>query len=243
MKTIMLERLSGFEVAFAKEQEAILNHLDADYVILRTNSMRRDVLEKMPNLKFMQRWGAGVDIIDIEYAGSRGIPVANTAGSNASSVAELAVCLMLSLYRNIEAINNSVKRGEWIKNSIEQFNNAIDDKLVGIIGLGNIGRKVARILTAMDARVQYYDRKDYSSDERAKDYKPVSLDELLETSDIITLHMPLDETSKNMINASAIAKMKKTAVLINTARGGVVDETALYAALKEGRGGQSASDA
>lgn len=225
-----------FEVVLIKKQEEFDEVLDADYIVLRTLKLPGDLISKMPNLKFIQRWGAGVDNIDIELAGKRGIPVANIAGANANAVAELTLLLMLAVYRNVLPINKSLRDGVWIKNSIDKISYTIDEKKVGIIGMGNIGKLVARYVTAMNAQVLYYDIDGRIHDEEeVSSYQAVSLDELLRESDIVTLHIPLNESTHYMIGKDQIEKMKQNAILINAARGGVVNEADLLNALKENK--------
>ena len=237
VREIMRKNLSkDFEVQFITKQEEFDTALDADYVILRTLKLPGDTINSMPNLKFIQRWGAGVDIIDIETAGKRGIPVANIAGENAPAVAELALTLMLSVYRNVLEINEAMHKGQWIKNSIDKRCFMINEKKVGIIGAGNIGKLIGKYVQALEATVQYYDIKRLTPEqEETLGFQYVSLEELLKTSDIVTLHVPLNETTKYMIGEEQIALMKPSAVLINAARGGVVKEAALLKALKENR--------
>ena len=237
VKEIMRVNLSkDFEVVFITKQEEFETALDADYVILRTLKLPGTTILCMPNLKFIQRWGAGVDIIDIETAGKRGIPVANIAGENAPAVAELALLLMLSVYRNVLSINEALHKGQWIKNSIDKQCYMINEKKVGIIGIGNIGKLVGKYVKALDATVQYYDIRRLTPEQEEKlGFEFVSFEELIKTSDIITLHVPLNETTKYMIDEEQISQMKQNTVLINAARGGVVNENALLKALKENR--------
>jgi len=237
VRKIMFENLSkDYMVSFVLQQEELDAGSDADYLILRTLKLPGSTINQMPNLKFIQRWGAGVDIIDIQTAGERGIPVANIAGENAPAVAELAVLLMLSVYRNILVINNAMHEGQWIKNTIDKQCFMINEKKVGIIGMGNIGKLVGKYVRAMDASVQYYDTKRLSAEKEAEfGFQYVPLEELLETSDIITLHVPRNESTKYMIDENAFSLMKPNVVLINAARGGVVEEQALLKALAEKR--------
>lgn len=237
VKEIMKKNLSkDFEVQFITKQEEFTAALDTDYIILRTLKLPGDTINRMPNLKFIQRWGAGVDIIDIETAGKRGVPVANIAGENAPAVAELALLLMLSVYRNVLAINEALRKGQWIKNSIDKQCYMINEKKVGIIGAGNIGKLIGKYVQALDATVQYCDIRRLTPEQEEKlGFQYVSLEELLKTSDIVTLHVPLNETTKYMIDEEQISLMKPTAILINAARGGVVNENALLKALKENR--------
>ncbi len=226
---------SDFQVASIASPDEFELHLDAQFIILRTINLSAEVIARMPNLKMIQRWGAGVDIIDVDEASKRGIPVANIAGENAPTVAELTVALMLGVYRQTVTIHNALHRGEWIKDGIDKRCFMISDKTVGIIGLGNIGKHLAKITQAMGAQVQYYDTVRCPELEEKMDYRYVALEELLRTSDIVTLHIPLGDETHYIIGAEQLAMMKPSAILINASRGGLVDEKALYKALQENR--------
>lgn len=227
-----------FEVVSIAGTEEFKQHLDAQYVVLRTIPLPADIIEQMPNLKMIQRWGAGVDIIAVDTASARGIPVANVAGENSQTVAELTVGLLLAVYRRIVTIDNALRQGQWIKSTIDKSCFMICDKTVGIVGLGRIGRCVASMLLAFGAKVQYYDPNitdDIRAFEREHPVQAVSLDELLRTSDIVSLHLPLTPENHYIISEKEIAEMKDGAVLLNVARGGLVNQAALYAALKSGK--------
>lgn len=236
-KEQMIETLkTRLEVVCISRPEEFEEHLDAEYVILRTIPLSADVISRMPNLKMIQRWGAGVDIIGVGEASQRGIPVANIAGENADSVAELTIALILAVYRRLITIHEALHEGNWIKNTIDKKCYMVNGKIMGIIGLGNIGSRVAKIAGAMGCRIQYYDEVRRPEEaEKELQARYVSLEELIRTSDIITLHIPLSEKTRHLIGAEQIAQMKSSAVLINAARGGVVDEKALTQALKEER--------
>ena len=238
-KQKMAEDLArDFEVVSIGSTEEFRQHLDAQYVVLRTIPLPADVIEKMPNLKMIQRWGAGVDIIAVDTASARGIPVANVAGENSQTVAELTVGLLLALYRRIVTIDDAMRQGLWIKSSIDKRCFMISGKTVGIVGMGRIGRCVASMLLAFGANVQYCDPNitdEIRTFEREHPVKAVSLDKLLRTSDIVSLHLPLTPENHYIIGEKEIGEMKDGAVLLNVARGGLVDQTALYAALKCGK--------
>lgn len=232
---IMKEYLEkDLEIVRIERQEEFENGLDADYVILRTLKLPAELISKMPNLKFVQRWGVGFDSVDIEFAGKRGIPVANNGGASANAVAELALTLMLSVYRNIIPANQALRRGEWVKGLVGKSSYTIEGKLVGIVGMGRIGSLVGQYVSAMGAKVQYFDLRGEVPGlrERHPDFRLVTLDELLKTSDIVTLHVPLTEETRYLISERELTMMKPTAILINAARGGVVDEAALKKALE-----------
>jgi D-3-phosphoglycerate dehydrogenase len=187
-------------------------------------------------LRFIEKWGIGVDRIDVEAARKKGVPLAITAGSNAGPVAELTIGLILGVYRRLAQVDAALRRGVWLKAEMREIGYQIAGKTVGLVGFGNIGRKVAQRLRGFDCRVAYFDqRRADAATETALGATLVSLERLLAESDIVSLHTPLTPQTGRMINAASIAKMKDGAVLINTARGELVDEKALYDALAAGK--------
>jgi phosphoglycerate dehydrogenase-like enzyme len=186
-----------------------------------------------PKLKLVQTLSAGYNTYDLEAARAAGVPICNNGGANATAVAEHALMLMLAVSRRLIWLHDGVVSGRWRGND---FNAAklyeVEDKVLGIIGLGNIGKKVARRAKAFDMRIQYYDVNRLTGDqEDALGVRFALFQELLRTSDIVTLHVPLDMSTHNLIGEKELAMMKPTAILINTCRGPVVDEVALYNAL------------
>jgi phosphoglycerate dehydrogenase-like enzyme len=235
-KRIMTEILRGFHVECITKEEEFEAHPDADYLIHRTLKMTADTLRKMKSLRFIQRWGVGLDMIDIQTAGKLGIVIAGAVGVNAPAVAELTVGLMLALYRNIVPIHEALHRGEWIKSAVEKQSYMINGKTVGVIGGGNIGMLVGRYVSAMNANVIIYDDFARSPEtEAATGFRFVGLDDLLKTADIVTLHVPLMDSTRHMIDEPQFALMKPGAILVNAARGGIVNEKALLKALDEER--------
>lgn len=237
VKEKIMNLLGGhFNLYFASRQEELLEHPETDYVILRILRMNEKEMDAMPSLKFIQRWGAGVDTVDIKAAGKRGIIVANIAGGNAPAVAEQAVNLMLATLRNTAFIDKNIRDGKWIKSSIEGRSYMLKGKKVGLLGAGNIGRRVAGIVQAFGAEVQYYDIFPLTEElEEKLAMRYVSLETLMKTSDIISIHIPKTDGTYHMIGKAQLESMKPTAVIINTARGGIIDEDALYEQLKEGK--------
>ncbi len=231
-------QLAGEDVQFAlvNTPEAYEKLDDADCMVLRVFKAPRDVIERNAKLKLLCRWGVGYDTVDIACAGEKGVMVTNTPGANAYSVSELAVLLMLAVGRNLMFHNKSIQSGVWSRTLFTDNAVTLNAKKVGIVGGGNIGRQVARKVQAFGAQVQYYDvfrLKPEMEREFAMTY--VSLEELVRTSDVISLHVPLTEDNHHMLDASMIAKMKKNAILVNTARGGLIDDSALLVAIDEGR--------
>ena len=225
-----------FDLVEVNTPEAYDAMTDAEIMILRIFKAPKEVIERNKNLKMILRWGAGFDSVDIETAGARGVLVTNTPGANAGAVSELAVLLMLAVGRRLMCHEDSLRRGEWSKNTFINCSYTLNNKVVGIVGAGNIGRQVARKVQAFGAATQYYDpyRLKPEMEEEFK-LKFTSLDEVLKTSDLITLHVPLTDENKHMINAERIAGMKDGAIIINTARGGLIDDHALAEAVKSGK--------
>ncbi len=209
---------------------------DADIMVLRIFKARQDVIERNKGLKMIIRWGAGFDSVDIEAAGKNGVVVANTPGANAPAVSELAVMLMLAVGRHLIDHMDSLRKGVWSKNTYINQSYTLNRKLVGIIGAGNIGRQTAKKAQAFGAEVQYYDPFRLSPErEQELGLRYVPLETLLKTSDVISLHVPLTDSNRHMIGAEEISQMKDGAILVNTARGGLVDDQALAEAVRSGK--------
>ena len=209
---------------------------DAEIMILRIFKAPEAVIARNPKLKMIMRWGAGFDSVDIETAGKRGILVTNTPGANADAVSELAVLLMLAVGRKLVCHTDCLRKGDWSKNEFINSSYTLMNKTVGILGAGNIGRKVAQRAQAFGAKTVYYDPFRLSEErEKAFHLTYMPLDELLPVCDVITLHLPLTDETKHLIDGAAIEKMKPGAIVINTARGGLVDDCALFAAVQSGK--------
>jgi phosphoglycerate dehydrogenase-like enzyme len=209
---------------------------DVEYAILRVLRMNADTIGKMPRLKLIQRWGVGFEKVDIAAAGKRGIPVAVAPGGNATPVSELAVLLMLAVYRNVVPLHEGIRAGRWEKEKYIDNSFVIRGKTVGLVGCGAIGIQVAQKIKAFGAEVIYYDVVRLPPAEEAKlGLRHVGLDELLTQADIVSLHLPLLDSTRRLIGERAIGLMKPGAVLVNTARGEIVDSAALAAALQSGK--------
>jgi phosphoglycerate dehydrogenase-like enzyme len=233
----LIRELLPPEVAFReiKDQESLDSARDLEIVILRTLKIGGALIEANPGLRLIQRWGAGYDTVDIDAAGKRKIPVAVAAGVNSNAVAEHALLLMLACLRHLTALDASMKRGAWDKAKFAQNSFTIADKTVGLLGCGAIGRLVAEKVRALGARVVYHDAYRLSErEEKTLGIAYASLEEVVASCDILTLHLPLLDSTKNIIDAKALASMKPGSVLVNTSRGGLVDEAALAKALAEG---------
>ncbi|MCA2015302.1 hypothetical protein LDJ79_04210 [Vibrio tritonius] len=200
--------------------------------------------DKAGSLRFVQLLSAGADLLDLEHFKQLNIPVANNGSVNAPTVAEHTILMMLSLLKKLPTHHNSMVNGEWLGHKYALELGELCSKRVGIIGFGNIGQRVARIVKAFGGEVVYTDRGPVDkSIEEEFNTQWLPLDELLKTSDIITLHMPLFESTRNMIDAEQFAMMKPTALLINTARGPIVNQDALINALKNHTIGGAGLDA
>jgi phosphoglycerate dehydrogenase-like enzyme len=217
---------------------------DAEYFLGLARNMGTEFFRSAPKLKLVQLLSAGYDRVDVEAARKAGVPVSNNGGANAIAVAEHTLLLMLAVLKQLVRFHLDVVAGKWRPPaSSEAPVYELSGRTVGVIGLGNIGKKVARRAAAFDARVQYYDIVRLSeAEEDALGVRFVLLSELLRTSDVVTLHVPLNDATRNLIGARELALMKPGAILINTCRGPVVDEAALYQALKDRRIGGAGLD-
>ena len=217
------------------EEEQMEAVRDADFIIVYRAALRERVLRAATKVRLVQLLSAGYDRMNLKLMKELGIPCANNGGANSWAVADHAVLLMLALYKRLVPADRATREGHWDQ-PINGFNTfEMADKLVGVIGFGNIGRQVARRVQAFDASVQYYDEYPLPKErERELNVALVSLDELFLTSDIVTCHTPLTDDTHHLVDAGRIASMKPTAVLINTSRGRVVGEAALIEALQNG---------
>lgn len=203
---------------------------DADILVIANMPLRGEVIRACPKLKLIDVAFTGVDHVDLAAAAERGIRVSNAAGYSTQAVAELAVGMMLSLLRNIPQVETRCRSGQTKQGLV---GSELGSKTVGVVGIGAIGRRTAELCHAFGCRVLGYRRR-FRGDE--PDFMElVSLPELLSRSDIVTLHCPINEDSRALINAGRMKEMKPGAYLINTARGAVVDSAALADALNEGR--------
>lgn len=209
---------------------------DADIVIANKSPLNRETLEDAKNVKLICEFATGFDNCDLAYCSSRGIKVTNVRDYCTGMVAQHTFAMALALSEKLMHYDTYVKSGEY--SSQDRFSNfdipfyELEGKTWGIVGMGHIGRKVASIAKGFGCHVMFHSVTGKSS---CKDYPQVDKDTLLAESDYLSLHCPLSELTKNFIDAYALKKMKKTAVLINVARGKVVDNTALYEALMQGQ--------
>ena len=212
-----------------------------DAVIVRSSTtITREALARTERLRVIGRAGVGVDNIDVEAATEKGIAVFNAPSGNTISAAELTMALLLAAVRKVPAADRSMRRGEWDRKTFR--GSELNGKTLGLVGAGRIGGEVARRARAFGMRVIAYDP--FLQDERAKQLgiEVAALEEVLRSADVVSLHVPLTESTANLIGADRLALMKPGAILVNAARGGVIDEDALVAALREGRLGGAALD-
>jgi len=216
-----------------KHEELLSIVKDYDILIVRSRTkVRKDVIDASNgSIKLIARVGVGLDNIDVEYAKSKGIKVINAEEAAMTSVAELVIGLMIALARGIVKADNAMKQGRWIKN--ELLGIELKGKYIGIVGMGKIGTRVARLARALGMNIIAYDiAKIDPMLVRELAIVVTDLDTLLKSADFVTLHVPLNESTRHMINEHRLSLMKRTAYIINTSRGAVIDEKALLNALK-----------
>ena len=207
----------------------------ATCLVIATFKITAELINGAPNLKLIQRAGIGLDNVDLKAAKERGIQVANTPGVNAVSVAELTIGFILSLYRKISFMNEATQEGKWLMWEYRPFMHEMNGKVHGILGMGNVGREVAKRSKAFNTQVLYYDAYRLSVEqEKELGIEFSTLERILTESDILSVHIPLLEETRNLIGENELSKMKKDAILINVARGNIVDEEAVAKALQEG---------
>ena len=230
---------AGFELVVADPgtPEFIQAAGDAEYYLGLARRMGGEFFRSAPHLKLVQLLSAGYDHVDVEAARKAQVPVSNNGGANALAVAEHTIMLILAVLKRVVQFHNSVAAGKWrMGNPADVRVYEMGNRTLGIVGLGNIGKKVARRARAFDTKVQYYDiRRLSEADEDALGVRFVLFDELLRTSDILSLHVPLDDSTRNLIGPRELSLMKREAIVVNTCRGPVIDENALYDALKADR--------
>ena len=227
-------------LACRTEDEVIAQCADGDGLLIQYAPMTRRVLERLPRCKVIVRYGVGVDTIDLAAAHDLGIVVSNVPDYGTNEVADHALALMLCLTRKIERANRLVKAGQWDFRLLQPVRRH-QVQTIGIIGVGRIGGAMAQRTHALGMRVLGCDP--YVPRERLPAFvTPVALDEMLREADVVSVHCPLTDETRNMIDAAKLALMRPTAYLVNTARGSIVDEAALAAALAGGRLAGAAMD-
>ncbi len=208
----------------------------ADAFLTGTCKITQKLMEQSPQLRIVQKLGVGFDNIDAKAATQLGIAVGNVPGGNANGVAELTIGLILSVYRRLSLLNRETKNGKWLMWTYRASSYEMKGKTHGIIGLGHVGQKVARLSQAFGTSILYYSaHRAAPAIEAELQAQYTDLDELLRKSDIVSLHIPLLPQTNNWINADKLALMKPNAILINVSRGNIVNEQDLYQALIEKR--------
>jgi D-3-phosphoglycerate dehydrogenase len=224
---------TGFELLTLRadddsERRALLT--ETDFILVATVPLTEELMRLAPNLKLIQHQGVGYDTTDLEAANRLGIPVGLTPEGTTTGVAEHTILLILAVYKKLLVAHRSLQQGQWLQFALRSDSYELAGKTLGLIGMGRIGRAVAGRARAFDAQVVFTD----TALPTVEGARRVELPELLESSDIVSLHVPLNDRTRGMIGPSELKLMRETAILINTARGPLVDEPALIDALRAG---------
>lgn len=229
---------AGWRLFFAESYDAAYQQAlaaDADALLPGFARVDEALLAAAPGVRWVHKWGIGIDAIDLAALRRRGVGLAITSGANSQPVAELALALMLAVYRRIPYVNRAVRQGLWPTPEMRETCFQIQGKTVGLYGFGQIGRRLAQLLRGFEVAIVYHDLQAAPAQVEAEmRARRVGLDELLSTSDILSLHAPLTEATRHLLNARTLAAMKPGAIVVNTSRGGLVDEAALCVALQSG---------
>jgi phosphoglycerate dehydrogenase-like enzyme len=227
------------------ESAAILDGADLvallrghDRAIVGLERIDEGILAQVPELKIISKYGVGLDGIDIEAIARRGVKLGWTGGVNRRSVSELTLSFAIALLHRVPETSVALRAGEWSKTVGRQ----LTGKTFGIIGCGFVGQDLVRLLAPFECRVLAHDIRDYAEFYRSHHVTAVTLPQLLAESDVVSLHVPLDRSTRGMIDAAKLASMRRGAVLINAARGGLVDEAALAESLETGHLAGAAAD-
>ena len=199
-----------------------------DKAITALEVLDESVLSRLPQLKVIGKYGVGLDMIDMQALRKYGKSLGWTGGVNRRAVSELVVSFAIAMLRRVPAANREVVGGTWR----QHVGRNLTGSTVGIIGYGHVGKDLVELLKPYECTILIHDILDFSDFDRAKGTRSVTLEELLRASDVVTLHVPLDDSTRHMLNAQRLALMKTSAILINVARGGLVDEAALKLRLK-----------
>ncbi|WP_104180384.1 hydroxyacid dehydrogenase [Arthrobacter sp. B0490] len=215
-----------------------VNYLDVsdtvDGVILRAETFSRELIEASPRLRIIARHGVGTDNVDLQAASDQGVWVTTTPGANGNAVAEHVFALLLTTARKLLLAHDNIRHGKWSEGKADLIGFELSGKTLGLVGFGAIGRRVATIARGFGMDVLVSDPYAAEHDVLDAGATPVDLEELLEASDIVSIHAPLLPSTRHMIGAQELASMKSSAVIINTSRGGLIDESALRVALTSG---------
>jgi phosphoglycerate dehydrogenase-like enzyme len=201
---------------------------DSEVAVIGLDIINEKTLKNLPNLRCIVKYGVGLDNIDLDACKKRNIEIGWEGGVNKKAVAEITLGFMISLSRNISLSSKKMTKGIWEKNG----GSSLSELTIGILGFGFIGKEIAKLLSIFGCKILVNDIVDYKDYCKSKNYFFVNKKELFVKSDIITIHTPLNETTKNLFNQKSFSLMKKTSYLINTARGGIIDENALVDAIE-----------
>ncbi|MBL6928100.1 MAG: phosphoglycerate dehydrogenase [Rhodospirillales bacterium] len=245
-KVLRAELLAKYSDVTFKETDSILEGQDLidflrghDKVIMSIDKLSRDVIEALPELKVVSKFGVGMDSVDVKAMADHGVELGWKGGVNKRTVSEMALCYLLSLIRNYPTANLDMRQGIWKRRP----GRALSDRTVGILGCGFIGQDLGRILRYMGCTVLAHDIRDHPEYYEETGVLPVSLDELLERSELISVHLPNTKLTRGILSADRLAQMQPGSILVNTARGGLIDEDALLKALESGHLASAAIDA
>ena len=232
----------GFSVtsrpASTSEGEQLELVRDADFLLLFPARLSETVFRAASKVKLVQLMSAGYDRLDLSLLNELGVPVANNGGANSVAVAEHTILLILAVYRRLLSYANRVRAGQWrVTEGRGVDTYELEGKTVGLVGIGNIGQQVARRLRGFGTEVQYFDKyANLSSEEEAGlGLRKVELADLFRTSDVVSVHVPLTRETRHLVGEAELATMKPSAIVVNTSRGGIIDEAALHQALINGK--------
>ncbi len=230
-----LEKITDLTVYDRTSEEEVLDRIgDAEIVITNKTKITKEIIENSPSIKYIGVLATGYNVVDVKAAKNHHIPVTNVPAYSTNAVAQLTFALLLEICHHVGSHSEAVKKGQWSNSKDFCFWNyplmELDGKTLGVIGYGSIGRKVAEIALSFGMNVVAYSRT--MRTDVSEKLRFVSLDELLETSEVITLHVPLSNETEKLINKETIARMKNGVILLNTARGGLINEEDLFEALE-----------
>ncbi len=237
-ESLRREMESAFTVRFAKsydrdEQLGLAG--EADFLVAGWPPVDAEMITRAGKLKAIHKWGIGYDKINLDAAREKGVKLYITAGANAVPVSELALMLMMSVLRRLPFVDANMRNRVWLKSEMRGIAHHLTGKRVGILGMGNIGRNLVKLLRGFDAQVGYYDVfRRTPEEEKAMGITFMPLDRLFSWSQVLSLHTPLTDETRKVVNARTLALMPRDAILVNTARGDLVDEPALIEALRNG---------
>lgn len=238
----MLDRYEN--VRFNPTGKRLVDHALVEFLrgagkaIVSLEKIDGELLDKLPELRVISKFGVGLDSIDQQALAARNVKLGWKGGVNKRAVAELVISMAINLLRSISQSDRQIRQGGWQ----QVCGRELSQVTFGILGCGHIGKEVARLLSAFGTQVLAHDLLDFPDFYQQYRVKPVSLDTLLNTADVVSVHLPLDESTHHILNADRLRKIRRGAYLINTSRGGVLDEKALAAALTDGRVAGAAID-